>query len=53
MSTTPVSTVDPFSLESLANPYPFHEELREAGPVVWLERYGIWAMARTRKSAPP
>jgi hypothetical protein len=36
----------PFSLESLANPNPFHEELREAGPVVWLERYGIWAMAR-------
>src|SRR5262245_2904745 len=46
MSTAPVSAVDPFSLESLTNPYPFHEELREAGPVVWLERYGIWAMAR-------
>src|SRR5262249_24541699 len=46
MMMTPVSAVDPFSLESLTNPYPFHEELREAGPVVWLERYGIWAMAR-------
>jgi 4-methoxybenzoate monooxygenase (O-demethylating) len=42
----PVSTVDPFSNEFLNNPYPHHETLREAGPVVWLERYGIWAMAR-------
>src|SRR5262245_44573237 len=46
MSTMAVSAVDPFSVESLTNPYPFHEELREAGAVVWLERYGIWAMAR-------
>src|SRR5262244_288635 len=42
----PRSAIDPFSREFLANPYPFHEQLREAGPVVWLERYGIWAMAR-------
>jgi cytochrome P450 len=46
MVTTSSSTIDPFSSEFLANPYPFHEELREAGPVVWLDRYGIWAMAR-------
>jgi 4-methoxybenzoate monooxygenase (O-demethylating) len=38
--------IDPFSHEFLANPYPFHQQLREAGAVVWLERYGIWAMAR-------
>src|SRR5215467_13649628 len=42
----PRSAIDPFSREFLANPYPFHEQLREAGPAVWLERYGIWAMAR-------
>jgi cytochrome P450 len=42
----PVSTIDPFSNEFLHDPYPDHETLREAGPVVWLERYGIWAMAR-------
>ena len=41
-----VSTIDPFSSDFLANPYPFHEEMREAGPVIWLDRYGIWAMAR-------
>ena len=42
----PVSTADPFSQVFLRDPYPHHEALREAGPVVWLERYGIWAMAR-------
>ena len=42
----PVSTVNPFSHTFLRDPYPHHEALREAGPVVWLERYGIWAMAR-------
>ncbi len=42
----PVSSVDPFSPAFLENPYPHHEAMREAGPVVWLERYGIWAMAR-------
>jgi len=42
----PVSTVDPFSPAFLGDPYPHHEALREAGPVVWLTQYGIWAMAR-------
>src|ERR1700685_445199 len=42
----PVSTIDPFSHGFLLDPYPHHETLREAGPVVWLEQYGIWTMAR-------
>ena len=42
----PVSSVDPFADDFLAEPYPYHAELREAGPVVWLERYGLWACAR-------
>jgi 4-methoxybenzoate monooxygenase (O-demethylating) len=42
----PVSAVDPFSREFLHDPYPHHTSLREVGPVVWLEQYGIWAMAR-------
>src|ERR1700753_3776672 len=42
----PGSAIDPFSHAFLENPYPQHESLREAGPVVWLEHYGIWAMAR-------
>ena len=42
----PVSAIDPFSHAFLRDPYPHHHSLREAGPVVWLEQYGIWAMAR-------
>ena len=42
----PVSAADPFADDFLRDPFAFHEALREAGPVVWLERYGIWAMAR-------
>src|SRR5580700_4027720 len=42
----PASSIDPFSHGFLDNPYPHHESLRETGPVVWLEHYGIWAMAR-------
>jgi 4-methoxybenzoate monooxygenase (O-demethylating) len=49
MATTvdrPVSDIDPFSHAFLSDPYPHHQAMREAGPVVWLEHYGIWAMAR-------
>jgi 4-methoxybenzoate monooxygenase (O-demethylating) len=42
----PASELDPFSDEFLSSPHRYHEEIREAGPVVWLEKYGVWAMAR-------
>jgi len=42
----PVITADPFSLENLVEPHNLHEQLREAGPVVYLNAYGIWGMAR-------
>ena len=35
----PVLDVDPFDDAFLANPYPFHERIREAGAVVFLDRY--------------
>ncbi len=38
--------LDPFSDEFLSDPYPYHERIREAGPVVWLERYELWATGR-------
>ncbi len=38
--------LDPFSEAFLSDPYPRHEQMREAGPVVWLKAYGIWASAR-------
>ncbi len=48
-TSVPRLDIDPFSDECLTNPYPFHERMREAGPVVWLEKYGIWAVARHKE----
>jgi cytochrome P450 len=45
-SSVPVLIEDPFGDEILTDPGPFHETLREAGPVVRLETYGVWAMGR-------
>jgi 4-methoxybenzoate monooxygenase (O-demethylating) len=42
----PHSSLDPFSVDFLRDPHPAHEALREAGPVVWLEKYGAYAAAR-------
>jgi 4-methoxybenzoate monooxygenase (O-demethylating) len=42
----PVCAIDPFSLDFLRDPHPAHEQLREAGPIVWLEKYGCYAAAR-------
>ena len=42
----PVSEVDPFCREFFENPFPVHEELREAGPAARLSRCDVWAVAR-------
>src|SRR3954470_10734950 len=42
----PTSDVDPFSHEVLEDPLPMHHELREAGPVVYLTKYDVYAFAR-------
>lgn len=42
----PVLDVDLFADTNLVDPYPMHEDLRESGAVVYLERYRVWAMAR-------
>lgn len=44
--TAPVVDIDPFSSDFLTDPYPYHQQLREAGPVVWIPKYQVWAMAR-------
>jgi len=49
-STYPVSDVDPFSREYLVDPYPFHEQLRQAGPVVWLSKWSCWGTGRHKGS---
>jgi cytochrome P450 len=38
--------VDPFSLEFFDDPYPTHELLRETGPVVYLDQWKVFAVAR-------
>ncbi len=45
----PSSDLDPFSTAFFDDPHPDHQRLREAGPVVWLRRYGIYATARYKE----
>ena len=42
----PVLDDDPFDPALLVDPYRFYERVRDAGPVVFLERYGVWAVGR-------
>src|SRR3979411_3204153 len=42
----PTSTLDPYADEALLNPWQIYGELREMGPVVWLEKYGMFALTR-------
>ncbi|PKV76900.1 cytochrome P450 [Nocardia fluminea] len=49
MTTTdrlPVSDIDPFAMDVLEDPWATHATLRDAAPVVYLRRYGVYAMAR-------
>jgi cytochrome P450 len=40
----PSSTLDPYTDETLLNPWPVYRELREMGPAVWLEKYRMFAL---------
>ncbi len=42
----PVVADDPYDDANLADPYPLFAWMRDAGPVVWLEKYGIHAFTR-------
>mgnify|MGYP006195725183 FL=1 len=44
--TAPISDFDPYAEDVLNNPYPHYEVLRELGPIVYLQRYGAYAIAR-------
>jgi len=39
------SDLDPFSAEFRSDPYRHYAQLRALGPVVWLEKYGIWVVS--------
>jgi 4-methoxybenzoate monooxygenase (O-demethylating) len=45
-ATTPASDADPFGPRYLADPAPMYAALRDAGPVVYLTRYDVYALAR-------
>jgi cytochrome P450 len=47
----PLLDVDPYAIDILENPYAFHEQLREAGPVALVPRYGVYAVGRHNESA--
>src|SRR6201996_8920972 len=38
--------VDPFDMNFFADPYPTHELLRETGPVVYLDKWKLYGVAR-------
>jgi cytochrome P450 len=46
LSGIPSLDVDPFAIEFFENPYPTQEALREAGPVVHLDKWNVCAVAR-------
>lgn len=47
----PALDIDPFSEENLRNPYPFFEQLREAGPVAYIKSHGYYAVGRFEEAA--
>src|SRR3954468_15406360 len=42
----PSLDVDPFSNEFFEDPHAIHDTLREAGPLVWLDKWGVYGAPR-------
>ena len=40
------SSIKLFEEDVFRNPYPVYQELRDAGPVIWLEEYGMYMLPR-------
>ena len=47
----PVLGIDPYDQSHAANPYSVYEQIREAAPVVFLEKYGTYATGRYHEVA--
>lgn len=45
----PISEVDFYSDEMIRDPYPVYAELREMGPVVYLEKHDLYALPRYKE----
>src|SRR6266536_5683379 len=46
LADVPHLDVDPFSMDYFEDPYPTHELLRETGPVVYLDKWKLYGVAR-------
>jgi cytochrome P450 len=42
----PHLAIDPFAISFFDDPYPAHQEMREAGPVVYLDKWNVYGVAR-------
>jgi cytochrome P450 len=45
----PASGIDLYTPDNLTDPYPAYRELRKTGPVVWLDKYEVWAVSTYRE----
>jgi hypothetical protein len=46
IGTAPWSDHDPYTDESLLDPWPGYKQMRDAGPAVWLPKYEMFALTR-------
>ncbi len=46
MAKAPFSSLELFTTEALLDPFPIYRELRDLGPVVWLEAYNMFVLPR-------
>jgi cytochrome P450 len=42
----PILGIDPYAIDVLDNPYPFHARLRDAGPVAFIAPHDLYAVGR-------
>jgi cytochrome P450 len=46
MNNAPKSNIELYATEALLDPFPIYKTLRDLGPVVWLEAYGMFILPR-------
>jgi cytochrome P450 len=42
----PILDIDPFNDAYIVDPYPSHQVMRDAGPVIWLGKYDVFGVVR-------